>query len=947
MIANYDDLTPDALAPLGFADAAHACRLLQSLAGHDVPDAEFERLLRVVIPIFTGSADPDQALANFARWAEAVSNRRSAYALLGDSPAVADILLSVFAASQFLADLLVATPEYVEILSNPTLRTRPRDADALRSDLSRRVAIAHTPNAKRDALRRFKPPEILRIAVRDLLGDAPMPETARALSDFADVCVEEAVRICREEAQADFPFAVIALGKLGGQELNYASDIDLMFVHGDDADARAAVKLGETIRDTLAKATDAGFVFRVDLRLRPEGRFGPISRSLSSCRAYYESWAEPWERQALLKARFVAGDAALGAAWEDMAGEFVFGSRVEEKFVDSIRQNKRRLEEKIARAGESETNVKEGVGGIRDIEFAVQLIQLIAGGARPEIRTGNTLDALEKLTNGGLLLTGERDTLRGDYPFLRAVEHRLQLQNELAVRVIPTETNALRTFGRRLGYADGDAFLADYRRRTARVNALFRRLFYGGNVVINADELAAWVAAPDDEAARTSLRAWLTEHHFTAADDALRQLRRAVAGSEYGGISPDARASFVALAGPLLRAAAETNGPDSALRGFDLLADAVPSRAALFRTLADAPALLPRLVRLAGDAPAVWQVVLRHPELLDLLSDDAAMDAPVSLSPAPNRAMLAARIRRERLKTAARDVWGLADTAQVGRELTRIAEDALEGALTIARAETGFAGRLAIIGLGKLGGGELSYGGDLDVLYVGETGELDAAASVVEQTQRILQDELTAEGVRYELDARLRPDGRKGALVLDLATYQKYYETAAQTWERQALLKARWVAGDADLGAAWAALAEEFVYEQPLTDAQTDEIRAMKQRIETERLKNPNDLKLGAGGLTDIEWTAQLLLLRHGSKNKRLRATNTQTALQCLRDDALMTQSDWETLSDTYAALTRARNRLYLQTGVSTDAPAALSEGLKARMDTARAVCRLLFFGAA
>ena len=271
------------------------------------------RLLRVLMPALGDCADPDRAVANLGRWGDAVTNRVSAYGLLASHPVTARMLVTVFAASQFFADLLIQTPEYLEVLLNPAIRDRGRDLAAFQSDLQRRVAIAATPNARRDALRRFKPPEVLRIGARDLLGYATMPETAREISDFAQACVQMAVQICVEERRAqELPFAVIALGKLGGRELNYASDIDLMFVHGDGADARAAVQLGEAVRDTLAKATGAGFVFRVDLRLRPEGRFGPISRSLESCRAYYESWAEPWERQALLKARFVAGD----AAWE-------------------------------------------------------------------------------------------------------------------------------------------------------------------------------------------------------------------------------------------------------------------------------------------------------------------------------------------------------------------------------------------------------------------------------------------------------------------------------------------------------------------------------------------------------------------------------------------------------------------------------------------------------
>ena len=947
LICTYADLTPDALVLLGFDDPAQACRILQGMAGHDVPDQDFDRFLSVVITAVTGNADPDRAVANLGRWADAVGSRASAYGLLASYPAAAEMLMTVFAASQFFANLLIGTPEYLEVLTNPRIRDRSRDADALWADMTRRVGIMKTPNAKRDALRRFKPPEILRIGVRDLLGYADMPETAEALSDFADVCVRMALQICIEERGLSAPpFAVMALGKLGGRELNYASDIDLIFVHGDEMAASEAVKLAEAVRDALAKATDAGFVFRVDLRLRPEGRFGPVSRSLSSCRAYYESWAEPWERQALMKARFVAGDPAVGEAFERMAQPFVYRARVEEAFVANIQSNKRQMERKIERAGASDINVKEGIGGIRDVEFTVQLRQLIAGGARPHLRGGNTLNALKALAVEGLLTEDERDTLEDSYVFLRTVEHRLQIRDELPIRDIPRGAGEMGRFGRRLGYADGAAFLADYRRHTARVHALFLRLFYGqAQTAEAASPLSEWVLAPDDPAAQSSLRQALTDLGFSDVEAALGLIRRDVAGSQYGGIPPEARDSFAALAPALLAAAGATSDPDTALRGMDALAEAVPSRAALYQTLTESGRLLPRLCILAADSPPLWQTLLVHLELLDGLADEEAMDQPPAFSPADSLPALAAQARRARLKTGARDLWGLADTATVMAEVTQTAQSALSGALALARQELGFHGRFAVIGLGKLGGGEMGYGSDLDVLYVADADNLTGAARVAERAQRLLRDDLGRYGVSYEMDARLRPDGRKGQLVLDVGSYRRYYADTAATWERQALLKACSAGGDEDLGREFCSLADAIVYGRPLSDAQADEIRAMKRRIENERLHDPNDLKLGAGGLTDIEWTAQMLQLRHGPRRARLRTPNTLEALKRLRDDAFITQADWETLSGTYLALTHLRNHLYLRAGVVSNAPPALPDDLRAQMARTREVFRRVFYG--
>lgn len=946
-IAVYADVTPDALAWLGLDDAEQACRILQGMAGHDVPDTAFEALLQVIVPVLAQSADPDRAVANLGRWAEAVGSRTAAYAALTAYPAAAEMLLTLFAASQFFADLLIANPEYLEVLTNPAIRDRGRTADALWADLSRRVGIAKTPNARRDALRRFKPPEILRIGARDLLGFAQVPETIEAISDFADVCVRMALQLSAEERKLmDAPFAVFALGKLGGRELNYASDIDLVFVHGDAMPAADAVKLGETVRDTLAKATDAGFVFRVDLRLRPEGRFGPISRSLESCRAYYESWAEPWERQALLKARFVAGDPAVGAAFSALAAKFVYRTRVEDSFIESIQAGKRRLEQKVARAGDADINVKEGIGGIRDVEFTVQLMQLVAGGANPAVRGGSTLDALSALTDAGLLTPPESTAFQASYLFLRNVEHRLQLRDELPVRTLPRDPAEMSRFGRRLGYAGGAEFLADYRRHTARTHALFVRLFYGSAPAVFASPLTDWTLAPeDDRAASASLRVALAQHGFSDPDTALRTLRRSVSGSQYGGISPEDRTAFAALVPALLDAAGRTDAPDAALHGLDLLADAVPSRAALYRTLAESRTLLPRLAALAADSPYLWQTLLGHLELLDLLADDEAMDAPPHFRPVSTVPEIAAQARRARLQTGARDLWGLADTAQVLAETTRAAEAALSSALSAARRELGFGGQFAVLGLGKLGGSEMGYGSDLDVIYVADAPHLQDAARLAERTQRLLKDDLSRFGVRYEMDARLRPEGRAGQLVLDLDTYAAYYAHSAATWERQMLLKARFVAGDAGLGRAFAALTETVAYGSPWTEAEQSEVQHMKRRIETERVHSPHDLKLGPGGLSDIEWTAQLLQLRFGPKRPRLRTPNTLDALRRLRDDALLTQSDWDTLSETYLALARLRNRVFLRSGLASAVSPILPDTLTAQMAAAREVCLRVFYG--
>lgn len=963
----YHDLTAGSVAPIGFDDPAQAARLLQDLAGHDIPDARFEELLPALAEALSRSSDPDRALANLAAWLANVGSRSLYYSLLAEHPAALDALVTVLAASQFLSDILIRNPEYFEVLANPAIRDRRRSTEDFLAEARRRVAIARTENSKRDALRRFKPPEVLRIGARDILGLADVPATVAEISAFAAACVQVAV----ETAQAEKGFAVIAMGKLGGEELNYASDIDLIFVHADSLSQEKALRFGEAVQDTLARRTDAGIVFRVDLRLRPEGRFGPISRSLSSCRAYYESWAENWERQALIKARFIAGDSDVGDGFLQMIEPFVYRHRVEERFLADIRANKRRIEKKVARAGESETNVKEGVGGIRDVEFTVQLLQLVAGGAHAELRTGNTLIALDRLVEFSLLAPEERNILRESYLFLRHVEHRLQIMDERPVRNIPRVPGEVAKFGRSLGYAGADEFLADYRRHTSRVNALFQRLFYGEDPALNhravmaetplkrassllhvdaqaSDVFTDWVRTASEPQSRAGLLDHLTRAGFADPEAAYGLLRFSQVGSEYGAIPPEARERFAVLAPRLIKAASRTSSPDAALRGIDSLALAVPSRAALYLSLIEDEDLIERLCLLAAESPPLWQLLLGHMEYLDMLADG---DALSERSPVPAPAIqgddpakpIASYLRRERLRIGAQDVWGLLSPQQVGAALTETAQAVLQAALSL---DPALAGSIAIIGLGKLGGAEIGYGSDLDVLFVvDDQASFSGATSLAERVMALVRQDLKRYGAGYEIDARLRPDGKSGLLIRRIEDYADYYRTSADTWEKQALLKARAVAGNALLGEQFVALARSVVYDTPLAGEQIGELRHMKGRIERERSKGAADLKLGPGGLSDIEWVAQMLQWQHGKRWPKAQAPGTLAALTALRDAGVLRQDDWETLTTAYIDLTRLRNRQWLKDGLGSDVLSSEPEGMVAQRLLVRAIFERIFLG--
>ena len=914
MISSYDELTPESLVEYRFEDVTRACLILQNMAGHDVPDRVFDVFLIAVLTAIKTSADPDRAVSNLERWSHRVGNRLSTYQLLASTPFAAEILITVMAASQFFADLLIFSPEYLDLISDTAMRNRPRGAAAMLADASRRVSIAKTPNAKRDALRRFKAPEVLRIGVRDLVGSATLGQTVAEISDFADVCCRMALEIASEELGSSTPrFAIMAMGKLGGRELNYASDIDLIYVHGNGDLDFDPIKLAERITDCLARVTDAGFIFRVDLRLRPEGRFGPVSRSLASCAAYYESWAEPWEQQALMKCRFVAGDSEIGEEFMRLVQDFIYRPKVTESFLTSIRSNKRQLEDKIERSGSADRNVKEGVGAIRDIEFAIQLLQLSAGGTRPEVRTGNSLAAIEALQKIGLLNDDEAGDLSESYTFLRTVEHRLQLLDERAVRTFPNTEPELTKFSRRLGYSDSRAFLDDYRSHTSRVNIIFKRLFYGENAVVENEQTAlhAWLHDSSDDVVQRAATDELRARGFNDVVSIMNVLKRNVTTSEYGAVPPETRDSFYGFLPALLRCAEQTLNPDSVVRNLDLLVQSAPSPAALMRSLVETTDFLRSLARIASDYPQLWTRIVEHPEFLDMLAEGPGPNDSLQ-NPTLHSAESAARwMRREYFRSATADAMELLDLPSVHAALTNCAHAILDWALEEAKSEIGYHGEIAIIGLGKLGGAELSFSSDYDVMYVTDGDDIAGANSVVKRIHGLFSADLPQCGApRIELDARLRPDGKKGPLILTFDGYANYYASRAETWERQAMTKADVVAGDRLLGDRLLLIIRNFVYGTPLTDEQAVQIIHMKQRIEHERLKELSDIKLGPGGLTDIEWAVQFLQLKYGHKNRRLRGTNTLQTLKSLRDDIVITQQVWDTLDTTYRTLTELRNRM-------------------------------------
>lgn len=802
-----------------------------------------------------------------------------------------DALVAVASASRSLTQRLVGDAAGLEVLSN--LDDRP--VQPVTS-----TAPTAPVEAAVDDLVRWRHREFLRIAARDLTGRDSLEDTGAALSNLAEDVLRAACMLAGPDAAR---LAVIGLGKLGGEELNYASDIDVMFV--GEGDARSVMEIARSC-------------FRVDTDLRPEGRSGPLIRSLASYEAYWDRWADPWEFQALLKARPVAGDAALGDAFSVAAGQRVWERPFGAEELRYVRAMKARSESQMARRGLNDREVKRGWGGIRDIEFSVQLLQLVHGRVDRGLRSPHTLRALHELAAAGYVDPGDADALGDAYRFLRVVEHRLQLVDEAQVHAIPVDQERRSQLARVIGYRDeggqsGTArFDADLSRHRTAARAAHERLYFRPLLEAFAGT-AARTMTPE------AIEARLSAFGFADADrtrQALRELTR--------GLTRRSRL-MQQLLPLLLDWLSESADPDLGLLGLRNLVTGQHRSSRIVDVFRDTPLAARRVCLLLGTSRLTQRAIERNPDFVDNLGDDEHL-LPRDREQQTARIHQALAWRQERgdrmtgirkfteveeLRIQSSDIVGLSDVDATEAALTALAETVLDTALAVV--DPGVP--LAVIAMGRFGGSELSYASDLDVLFVYEgdgATAADTANAATEDLMRLVKGATPANRI-YALDADLRPEGKQGPLARSLEGYGEYYRRWAQTWERQALVRARPVAGDADVGARFMELIEPHVWGE-LREEEAREIRRMKARVERERIPPGDDpqfhLKLGRGSLSDIEWTVQLLQLQHG-----VPGSGTMNALAALEDAGVVEEEHAAVLAEAYRFCERTRNRWFLVKG--------------------------------
>ncbi|MDT0477578.1 bifunctional [glutamine synthetase] adenylyltransferase/[glutamine synthetase]-adenylyl-L-tyrosine phosphorylase [Streptomyces griseoviridis] len=932
----------------GFTDPSAAERLLDSVELAGVRDDP------VLLEALGATADPDLALLGLVRLLEAQPgpDRRELLDTVIAAKPLRDRLLGVLGASAALADHLTRHPRDWEVL----VTYEPSDLHPGVLEFERGLADAADPVALRVAYRRC----LLSIAARDVCGTTDVPQTAAELADLATATLRAALAIASAAAPEDAALcrlAVIAMGKCGGHELNYVSDVDVIFVGEavegvDEAKAvPAATRLAAHLMRICSETTVEGSIWPVDANLRPEGRNGPLVRTLSSHLAYYQRWAKTWEFQALLKARPVAGDLDLGAEYIAAVDPLVWQAAERENFVADVQKMRRRVVENIPVA-EVDRELKLGPGGLRDVEFAVQMLQLVHGRADPTLRSGTTLDALQALAAGGYVGRADAVQLDDAYRFLRSMEHRIQLYRLRRTHLVPEDHADQRRIGRSLGLrVDPVAELnREWRRHAGVVRRLHEKLFY--RPLLDA---AAQLAPGEVRLSPKAARERLVALGYVDPAAALRHLEALASG-----VTRKAAIQRTLLP-VLLGWFADSADPDAGLLNFRKVSDALGKTPWYLRLLRDEGAAAENLARVLSAGRLAPDLLMRAPEAVALLGDGPGGGLrPRGRGPLEQEALAAAGRaenaeqgvtaargvrRRELFRTAALDIVGSYGTDArpaeadqgalvdvVGAAVSDLTGATLAGTLrAVVRAGWGdtLPTRFTIIGMGRFGGHELGYGSDADVLFVHEPREgvpereaSDAANKVVSEMRRLLQ--VPSADPPLLIDADLRPEGKSGPLVRTLNSYAAYYRRWSLVWEAQALLRAEPVAGDEDLGRRFVDLIAPLRYPaEGLGEDAVREIRRLKARMESERLPRGTDpklhTKLGPGGLSDVEWTVQLIQMRHGWAEPGLRTTRTREALAAARAAGLLSTEDAETLDEAWVLATRVRNAVMLVRGRAGD----------------------------
>ncbi|MCR4309667.1 MAG: bifunctional [glutamate--ammonia ligase]-adenylyl-L-tyrosine phosphorylase/[glutamate--ammonia-ligase] adenylyltransferase [Deltaproteobacteria bacterium] len=968
--------TADRLREIGVRDTARALSLLSDLLQRLPREhAGWESIYRAAAV----APDPDLFFLNLSRWFDSLPGAILTRAFARDD--LLPLIGALLGGSEFIPEQIARRPEIFEFLFLEDGVLRRPGPEALGREALAAADRCVTEEELKADLRRMKHREVARIAARDLSGVAPLPEVTEDLSRLASAALEGAIRFSRRalDARLGAPvaflpdgtrrpgrFVVMGMGKLGALELNFSSDIDIVYLYETDQGetegaARSVslheyfIRLGEAVTRIVSEATEDGFVFRVDLRLRPEGTRGELANSLRSAEIYYESWGQTWERAALIKACPVAGDLSLGEEFLRSVVPFVYRKYLDFTAIEEIKGMKDRINLATARSLRSDRDVKLGLGGIREIEFFAQAHQLIYGGKEPKLRRRGTVETISDLSRMGIVTEEEREGLAAAYDFLRRLEHRIQAHRERQTHVLPQREEDLSRLARAMGLADPPALLSALDRHAAVVHGIYSRLFGGArreeSPGIPAEIEALFLHGRAEEDA-PALLARLGFRDVEAAQRSLDVLRH---GPPHVRIPQRARHYLDKIGPEILHRVAMSPDPDLALTHVERFLYAIGARTMFYALLYEKPKVIEALVRLFGSSRFLSGFLLRHPELLDTFlgtdlsalvksKSDLRTGLADALTGCDDFEQELDELRRfknlETLRIGIHDMTGSLSLEEGMFQLSALAEVLLSQALLLAirevrrrfgvamEAATGAEAFFCVLGMGKLGSEELSYHSDLDIIFLysgpGESGKLSNHEYFAKVAQRMISilTTSTREGLVYRLDTRLRPSGNAGPLVSSLEAFERYHAESAHLWERQALLKCRFVAGDRDFGKRVEEKIRGFIYERPLPPNAAEEIHRLRMRMEQELGRERGDrlnLKVGRGGVVDVEFAAQYLQLLHGGSHPAVRARGTLKALYELQRAGIVTLEQYKVLDEGYRFLRSLDVRLRLAHDASID----------------------------
>lgn len=932
------------------------------------------------------TASPDMALNGFERLA-GVIGQNGLLSLLTNRRRLGQCMV-LCGASPFLTNLIFWEPSFfTRLFINHELEQSRTRQELLERLLESIPASIDLPGLMKK-LRIFKRFEILRIAARDLNGLAPLEEVTRELSDLAAVTLQAAYETCHRLLSQEYgqpmketldglrptDMTILGMGKFGGRELNFSSDIDIIYFYETDKGETTGVddgrggrkgmvslhaffnKLAELTTKAMNQVTEDGFVFRVDVGLRPEGKSGDMAVSLRSAEVYYESWGQSWERTAMLKARPVAGSRELGEQLLQALAPFIYRKYLDYTLIEDMKLMKQKIDASLARNREGETNLKLGRGGIREIEFFIQALQLVYAGKNPRLRERNSLRALELLAEAKLISEDDRQQLSDAYRFLRTVEHRIQVVQERQTHNLPAKQEELLALARRSGFLRENGmqrFSETLELHRTRVSAIYGSLFHTRD-----DQSAQEPILPeilyllDTKAEPDLIKDILAERRLEDIDRAYDNLSMLRSGPVRNKVTERKRRIHAQISPVLLQALLDSPDPDMALAHAERFLSVIAGRTACYALLAENREMVKLLATLFGTSAFLSKILIGHPELLEsmvartytsMVKPREVMDEELSTmllqaEDFEERLDVLRRYRNEEfLRIGLNDIHGHLRQGVIAEQLSSLAEVCLEEAYRLAGTELSRFGSpcydeaghthtadLAIIGMGKLGGMELNYHSDLDIIFVydhqGSTNgnkqisNHEYFAKLAQKLISILSTQ-TREGYVYKLDTRLRPSGNAGPLVTSLESFLAYHRNEAQVWERQALAKARVVIGEPVLRNSINDVLWLSVYGSSLGKEGRQEIHRLRMRMEHEIAKESvgsYNIKTGRGGMVDVEFITQYLQLRYGCDNPQLRSHNTVAVLLEVQQLGLLSSKDTDTLISGYKFLRKLENRLRL-----------------------------------